>query len=110
MAIFTKPKLLFLILILVSLFLASQCDEEENNNPYLFKSHRFTPQLRSKHGEFRVLDKFTDELFGGIEKYRVGVLEFEPMSFMRPHHFDAQLLLLTVRGTYILLYIARGSN
>ncbi|KAM3249020.1 vicilin Jug r 2 [Capsicum annuum] len=98
MAIFTKPKLLFLILILVSLFLASQCDEEENNNPYLFKSHRFTPQLRSKHGEFRVLDKFTDELFGGIEKYRVGVLEFEPMSFMRPHHFDAQLLLLTVRG------------
>ncbi|XP_049374474.1 vicilin Car i 2.0101-like [Solanum verrucosum] len=104
MAIFTKlPKLLFVfffLLILISMFIACQCEcdhEKENNNPYLFESHMFKSRFKSKHGEFRVLNKFT-QLLRGIENYRVGVLEFEPLSFMLPHHFDAQLLLLIVRG------------
>nr|XP_004247670.1 vicilin-like antimicrobial peptides 2-2 [Solanum lycopersicum] len=104
MAIFTKlPKFLFLffyLLILISMFIACQCEcdrEKENNNPYLFESHMFKSRFESKHGEFRVLDKFT-QLLLGIENYRIGVLEFEPRSFLLPHHFDAQLLLLIVRG------------
>lgn len=108
MAIFTKlPKFLFLffyLLILISMFIACQCEcdrEKENNNPYLFESHMFKSRFESKHGEFRVLDKFT-QLLRGIENYRIGVLEFEPRSFLLPHHFDAQLLLLIVRGTSIL--------
>lgn len=108
MAIFTKlPKFLFLffyLLILISMFIACQCEcdrEKENNNPYLFESHMFKSRFESKHGEFRVLDKFT-QLLLGIENYRIGVLEFEPRSFLLPHHFDAQLLLLIVRGTSIL--------
>ncbi|KAH0640280.1 hypothetical protein KY290_037562 [Solanum tuberosum] len=57
----------------------------------------FKSRFESKHGEFRVLDKFT-QLLRGIENYRVGVLDFEPLTFMLPHHFDAQLLLLIVSG------------
>lgn len=82
------------------MFIACQCEcdrEKENNNPYLFESHMFKSRFESKHGEFRVLDKFT-QLLLGIENYRIGVLEFEPRSFLLPHHFDAQLLLLIVRG------------
>ncbi|XP_009605859.1 vicilin Jug r 2.0101 [Nicotiana tomentosiformis] len=99
MAIFTKPKLLFLFFLILSIFLYSQCDEEENN-PYLFESQRFRSRFKSKHGEFRVLEKFTErsELLGGLEKYGVAVLEFEPLSFMFPHHCDAEIILFVVRG------------
>lgn len=111
MAIFTKPKLLFLFIllfILISFFVAcqSECEdeeEEENNNPYLYKSNTFKFRFKSKDGEFRVLDKFT-QLFRGIEKYRVGVLKLEPLTFMLPNHFDAGVLLLLLEVGPFCLY------
>ncbi|CAN4091293.1 unnamed protein product [Withania somnifera] len=79
-------------------------EREEENNPYLFKSQRFMSGYRSRHGDFRFLEKFTQrsELLQGIEKFRVGVLEFEPQSFMMPHHCDGEAIFFVVRGQGII--------
>nr|XP_016516006.1 PREDICTED: vicilin-like antimicrobial peptides 2-1 isoform X2 [Nicotiana tabacum] len=77
-----------------------QREREEENNPYLFESQRFRSRFRATHGDFRVLEKFTErsELLRGIENYRVAVVEFEPLSFMLPHHCDAEAIFVVVRG------------
>ncbi|XP_060179384.1 vicilin Cor a 11.0101-like [Lycium barbarum] len=77
-----------------------QREREEENNPYLFESQRFRSRFRARHGDFRVLQKFTErsELLQGLEKYRVAVLEFEPQSFMLPHHCDGEAIFVVVRG------------
>ncbi|KAF3621969.1 hypothetical protein FXO38_26983 [Capsicum annuum] len=74
--------------------------KREENNPYLFESHRWMTGYRSSHGHLRVLEKFTQrsELFRGIEKFRVAVAEFEPQSFMMPHHTDGEAIYIVVRG------------
>ncbi|MCD9643705.1 hypothetical protein HAX54_031362 [Datura stramonium] len=78
----------------------NQQREKEEENPYLFESQRFKSRFRARHGDFRVLDKFTQrsELLRGIEKFRVAVLEFEPQSFMLPHHCDGEAIFVVVRG------------
>ncbi|XP_060179383.1 vicilin Cor a 11.0101-like [Lycium barbarum] len=77
-----------------------QREREEENNPYLFESQRFRSRFRARHGDFRVLEKFSErsELLRGIEKFRVAVLEFEPQSFMLPHHCDDEAIFVVVRG------------
>ncbi|PHU21852.1 hypothetical protein BC332_06959 [Capsicum chinense] len=74
--------------------------KREENNPYLFESHRWMTGYRSSHGHLRILEKFTQrsELFRGIEKFRVAVAEFEPQSFMMPHHTDGEAIYIVVRG------------
>lgn len=78
--------------------------KREENNPYLFESHRWMTGYRSSHGHLRVLEKFTQrsELFRGIEKFRVAVAEFEPQSFMMPHHTDGEAIYIVVRGNLII--------
>ncbi|KAK4732390.1 hypothetical protein R3W88_025378 [Solanum pinnatisectum] len=127
MAIFTKPKPLFLFFLILSLVIASQCDDqnpqgqdpqekfqecqqhcerqqegeqEESNNPYLFESQRFKSPFRASHGDFRILEKFTQrsQLLQGIEKIRVAVLELEPQTFVVPHYCDGEIIFVVVRG------------
>ncbi|KAK4357124.1 hypothetical protein RND71_022734 [Anisodus tanguticus] len=81
-----------------------QREKEEEKNPYLFESQRFRSRFRARHGDFRVLEKFSErsELLRGIENFRVAVLEFEPQSFMLPHHCDAEAIFVVVRGQGII--------
>ncbi|KAK4357123.1 hypothetical protein RND71_022733 [Anisodus tanguticus] len=81
-----------------------QREREEENNPYLFESQRFRSRFRARHGDFRVLEKFAErsELLRGLENFRVAVLEFEPQSFMLPHHCDAEAIFVVVRGQGII--------
>ncbi|KAJ8547324.1 hypothetical protein K7X08_010910 [Anisodus acutangulus] len=81
-----------------------QREKEEEKNPYLFESQRFRSWFRARHGDFRVLEKFSErsELLRGIENFRVAVLEFEPQSFMLPHHCDAEAIFVVVRGQGII--------
>ncbi|PHU21859.1 hypothetical protein BC332_06966 [Capsicum chinense] len=73
---------------------------EEVKNPYLFESQRFRSRVRASHGDFRMLEKFTQrsELLQGIEKFRVAVLELEPQFFMLPHHCDSETIFVVIRG------------
>lgn len=128
MAIFTKPKLLFIFFLILSLVIATQCDDqnpqgqhpeekfrecqqhcerqeqqgeqEESNNPYLFESQRFKSSFKASHGDLRILEKFTQrsQLLQGIEKIRVAVLELEPHTFLIPHHCDGEIIFVVVRG------------
>ncbi|KAI3749408.1 hypothetical protein L2E82_20020 [Cichorium intybus] len=73
---------------------------QQLNNPYVFEDHHFTARLESEQGSVRVLQKFTDrsELFQGIGKYRVAILEAEPQTFVIPNHWDADSLLFVAKG------------
>ncbi|MCE3051994.1 hypothetical protein HAX54_051373 [Datura stramonium] len=84
--------------------LTPQREKEEDENPYLFKSHRFTSPFRASQGDLRVLEKFTQrsDLLRGIEKFRVAVVEVEPQSFMVPHHCDGEAIFVIVRGQGII--------
>lgn len=77
--------------------------QQRSNNPYVFEDHHFTTRLETEQGNVRVLQKFTDrsELFQGIEKYRVAILEAEPQTFVIPNHWDADALVYVVNGTNI---------
>ncbi|KAH0637167.1 hypothetical protein KY289_037082 [Solanum tuberosum] len=117
MAIFSKPKPLFILFLILSLVIASQCDDqnpqgqhpqekfrecqqEESNNSYLFESQRFKSPFRASHGDFRILEKFIQrsQLLQGIEKIRVAVLELEPQTFLVPHYCDGEIIFVVVRG------------
>ncbi|PHT85887.1 hypothetical protein T459_07993 [Capsicum annuum] len=82
----------------------SNPQKREENNPYLFESQRFRSPFRTGQGHLRIVEKFTQrsELFRGIEKYRVAVLEFEPQSFMVPNHCDGETIYVVARGQGII--------
>ncbi|KAM3326541.1 vicilin Cor a 11 [Capsicum chacoense] len=82
----------------------SNPQKREENNPYLFESQRFSSPFRTGQGHLRIVEKFTQrsELFRGIEKYRVAVLEFEPQSFMVPNHCDGETIYVVARGQGII--------
>lgn len=79
----------------------SSGQQQQSNNPYVFEDHHFTTRLETEQGNIRVLQKFTDrsDLFRGIEKYRVAILEAEPQTFIIPNHWDADALIYVVNGT-----------
>ncbi|KAL4558752.1 hypothetical protein LXL04_036954 [Taraxacum kok-saghyz] len=73
---------------------------QQLNNPYVFEDRHFTTKLESEQGSVRFLQKFTDrsELFQGIGKYRVAILEAQPQTFIIPNHWDADALIYVVNG------------
>lgn len=73
---------------------------QQLNNPYVFEDHHFTTRIESEQGSVRVLQKFTDrsELFQGIGKYRVAILEAQPQTFIIPNHWDADALFFVANG------------
>ncbi|KAL7582537.1 hypothetical protein Lser_V15G41724 [Lactuca serriola] len=73
---------------------------QQLNNPYVFEDHHFTTRIESEQGSVRVLQKFTDrsELFQGIGKYRVAILEAQPQTFIIPNHWDADTLFFVANG------------
>lgn len=51
----------------------------------------------------RVLQRFSEksDLLLGMDKFRVGIYEANPKTFMLPHHWDADSVVFVMKGVYI---------
>ena len=74
--------------------------QSQRNNPYYFHSQRFQSHFSSQQGHIRSLESFTQrsDILRGIENYRFLILEANPNTFVRPHHVDAESILVVVQG------------
>lgn len=80
-------------------------EEQKEDNPYVFRHHHFTAKFQTRRGSYRVLPKFTErsqKLFKGIENIRLAVLEAEPLTFVVPNHWDADVVSLVLQGIHII--------
>lgn len=71
-----------------------------HNNPYYFPSDESQSRFSTQEGQLKVFDMFSEksEVLQGIESYRLAVLEAGPNTFVIPHHYDAESVLVVVRG------------
>lgn len=83
-------------------------EEESTEYPYHFRKQSFKNWFQSKEGFVKVLPKFTKRapnLFRGIENYRFSFLEMEPTTFLVPHHFDADSVVLVLQGKGVIEFV-----
>lgn len=76
---------------------------EEEENPYVFEQHDFDIRAETEGGRIGVLHKFTEKskLLSGIQNYRLAILEAKAHTFVAPRHFDSDVVLFVIKGTYI---------
>ncbi|RWR85368.1 Cupin 1 [Cinnamomum micranthum f. kanehirae] len=74
--------------------------EQSSNNPFFFDEKSFRTPLKTREGNLRILDRFTQRshLLRGIEKYRLAVLEANPNAALMPTHYDTDEILFVVAG------------
>ncbi|KAG8653902.1 hypothetical protein MANES_05G079000v8, partial [Manihot esculenta] len=74
--------------------------DEEDENPYVFNVEDFTPMFKNEHGAIYSLQKFSErsKLLSGIENFRVAAAKANPLTFLTPTHFDAEVVLVVTRG------------
>ncbi|KAL5702233.1 hypothetical protein ACHQM5_027474 [Ranunculus cassubicifolius] len=81
--------------------------QEENENPYLFRQERFQTKIKSQEGKIRVLERFNSRsiLLKGIKNYRISIFEANPNTVMLPNHWDANsvCMVLNGRGAIVIL-------
>ncbi|XP_011090693.1 vicilin-like antimicrobial peptides 2-2 [Sesamum indicum] len=82
-------------------------EEQEGKNPYFFESQRFDSKYRTEEGNVKVLERFSkkSELLQGVDNYRLAVLEANPNTFVLPHHFDAESVLVVAGGKGTISYV-----
>ena len=68
---------------------------------YQFEDEDFESRVETDEGSVQVLQRFTKrfKLLRGIENYRVAILEADPLTFISPAHFHAELVLFVAKGT-----------
>ncbi|KAM0943547.1 putative rmlC-like cupin domain superfamily, rmlC-like jelly roll protein [Dioscorea sansibarensis] len=78
--------------------------EQEEKSPFLFGERSFKHWIRSEHGYFKVLDRFSKKspLLMGIENYRVAVLQVDPKTFIKPNHWDAHEVFYVINGNGVI--------
>lgn len=76
--------------------------DEEDENPYVFNVEDFTPMFKNEHGAIYSLQKFSErsKLLSGIENFRIAAAKANPLTFLTPTHFDAEVVLVVTRGIY----------
>lgn len=88
-------------------------EEEPAENLYHFRKRSFKTWFQSKEGFVKMLPKFKKRspfLFRGIENYRFWLMEMEPTTFLVPHHFDADSVVLVLQGQGVIEFVMDNTN
>jgi mannose-6-phosphate isomerase-like protein (cupin superfamily) len=81
----------------------------EDGRPYHFGEESFREWARTRHGHFKVLERFDDELLrGSVGDYRVACLDAAPRAFMQPSHYDADEIFYVKEGEGVLVVLRNG--
>ncbi|KAH7675176.1 RmlC-like cupins domain-containing protein [Dioscorea alata] len=86
-------------------------EEEEEKSPFLFGEQSFKHWIRSEHGYFKVLERFSKKspLLMGIENYRIAILQVDPKTFVMPNHWDAHEVFYVINGNGVISMLT-GEN
>lgn len=81
----------------------------DEGRPYHFGEESFRHWTRTRHGRFRVLERFAHELLEGVVgNFRVAVLEAAPRAFLQPSHYDADEIFYVKEGEGVLALLWKG--
>ncbi|GLT99609.1 hypothetical protein SLE2022_170380 [Rubroshorea leprosula] len=74
--------------------------EQQSNNPFLFRSQTFQCRFSSEHGRLMHVPRFNlrSPLLSGIGDYRFSILEANPNAFVFPHHSDSEAIYIVADG------------
>ncbi|XP_019053172.1 PREDICTED: vicilin-like antimicrobial peptides 2-2 [Nelumbo nucifera] len=77
-----------------------QQEERHKSNPYFFDEQRFSSRFKSEKGHLKILERFStrSDLLSGLDNYRLAILKVEPNTFLIPHHWDADAVVVVVKG------------
>ncbi|KAF6146344.1 hypothetical protein GIB67_020438 [Kingdonia uniflora] len=77
-----------------------QQQQQQDNNPYYFDQRSFKDRTRTQDGYLSVLPNFSErsEILRGLENYRLAIFEANPNTFWRPDYWDADTVMLVVKG------------
>ncbi|KAM0853197.1 hypothetical protein ACQ4PT_051255 [Festuca glaucescens] len=83
----------------------------EGGRPYHFGEESFRDWARTRHGQFKVLERFDDELLrGSVGDYRVACLDAAPRAFLQPSHYDADEIFYVKEGEGVLVVLRKGKR
>ncbi|GJN23052.1 hypothetical protein PR202_gb10668 [Eleusine coracana subsp. coracana] len=103
--------LLLLLLCVCSSAALGDSSSSSGGRPYHFGEESFRHWARTRHGRFRVLDRFADELIeDAVGKYRVAVLEAAPRAFLQPSHYDADEVMFVSEGEGVVVLLRGGKR
>uniref|UniRef100_A0ACD5X9M2 Uncharacterized protein n=1 Tax=Avena sativa TaxID=4498 RepID=A0ACD5X9M2_AVESA len=83
----------------------------EGGRPYHFGEESFREWTHSRHGQFKVLERFDHELLrGSVGDYRVACLDAAPRAFLQPSHYDADEVFYVKEGEGVLVLLRKGKR
>ncbi|KNA10303.1 hypothetical protein SOVF_145560 [Spinacia oleracea] len=85
---------------------------KEAVNPYYFNSKSFESRYSTREGHMKVLQRFSEKsnLLLGIDRFRIGIYEANPNTFMLPHHWDADSVLFFIKGKAIVTFLKQENR
>lgn len=82
-----------------------------SGRPYHFGEESYREWAKSRHGHFKVLERFDHELLrGSIGDYRVAYLDAAPRAFLQPSHYDADEIAFVREGEGVLVLLRNGKR
>jgi hypothetical protein len=97
-----------LLMLLGITFLASsvcvssrQSDQDQDQeNPFLFKSNRVQTLFENENGHIRLLQRFDrrSKIFENLQNYRLLEYKSKPHTLFLPQHNDADFILAVLSG------------
>ncbi|XBH95348.1 hypothetical protein VPH35_085917 [Triticum aestivum] len=82
-----------------------------SGRPYHFGQESYREWAKSRHGHFKVLERFDHELLrGSIGDYRVAYLDAAPRAFLQPSHHDADEIAFVREGEGVLVLLRNGKR
>ncbi|XP_045823445.1 vicilin-like [Trifolium pratense] len=105
MAIKAPLMLLGIVFLVSSVCVSSRSDQDQDQeNPFLFKSNRAQTLFENENGHIRLLQRFDkrSKIFENLQNYRLLEYKSKPHTIFLPQQNDADFILAVLSGKAIL--------
>ncbi|GAU37858.1 hypothetical protein TSUD_22740 [Trifolium subterraneum] len=96
--------LLGIVFLASSVCASSRRSDQDQENPFLFKSNRVQTLFENENGHIRLLQRFDkrSKIFENLQNYRLLEYNSKPHTIFLPQHSDADFILAVLSGKAIL--------
>ncbi|XP_045793038.1 vicilin-like [Trifolium pratense] len=96
--------LLGIVFLASSVCVSSRQHDQDQENPFLFKSNRVQTLFENENGHIRLLQRFDkrSQIFENLQNYRLLEYNSKPHTLFLPQHNDADFILAVLSGKAIL--------
>ncbi|WJX53584.1 hypothetical protein P8452_39564 [Trifolium repens] len=95
-----------------SVCVSSRQSDQDQENPFLFKSNRVQTLFENENGHIRLLQRFDrrSKIFENLQNYRLLEYKSKPHTLFLPQHNDADFILAVLSGRAILTVLNRNDR